>query len=109
VTTITTSYTANNGVSLVVDYTTDGYFYKIFVEELGSTSTVDLSAVATYVTDRPNGCPSTGIDLVTDFGGATAYSGSVFSETDFTLTIDTSAVFYGPLFMKALSYVPTVF
>ena len=56
VTTITTTYTSGNGVAIVVDYTTDGYFYKIFVEELGVTSTVDLTAVATYVTDRPDDC-----------------------------------------------------
>lgn len=56
VTSLTTAYTANNGVSLVVDYTTDGFFYKIFIEDLGSTLTVDLSAVATYVTDRPSDC-----------------------------------------------------
>jgi len=109
VTSITTAYTSNNGVSLVVDYTTDGFFLKIFVEELGSSSTVDLSTVATYVTDRPTDCLSTGIDLVTDIGGTTAYSGSVFSETDLTLTIDTTSAFYGPIFMKSLTYVPTVF
>ena len=54
VTSITTTYTSGNGVAIVVDYTTDGFFYKIFVEELGTTSTVDLTAVATYVTDRPD-------------------------------------------------------
>jgi len=109
VTTITTTYTTGNGVSLVLDYTNDGYFYKIFIEELGTTSTVDLSAVATYVTDRPDDCLSTGIDVVSDDTGTTPYTGSVFTEADFTLTIDTSAVFYGPLYMKALTYVDTVF
>jgi len=109
VTSITTTYTSGNGVAIVVDYTTDGYFYKIFIEELGTTSTVDLTAVATYVTDRPDDCQSTGIDLVTDDAGTAPYAGSVFSEVDFTLTIDTTAVFYGPLFMKALTYVDSVF
>jgi len=109
VTSITTAYTSNNGVPLVIDYTTDGFFYKIYVTELGSTSTVDLSSVATYVTDRPSDCLSTGIDIVTDIGGTTSLSGSVFSEVDFTLTIDTTASFYGPLYTKAITYVPTVF
>jgi len=109
VTTITTTYTTGNGVSLVLDYTNDGYFYKIFIEELGTTSTVDLSAVATYVTDRPDDCLSTGIDVVSDDTGTAPYAGAVFSEVDLTLTIDTSAAFYGPLYMKALTYVDTVF
>ena len=109
VTSITATYTSDNGVALVLDYTDDGYFYKIFIEELGVTSTVDLSAVATYVTDRPDDCLSTGIDLVTDGTGTTAYSDSVFSEADLTLTIDTSAAFHGDVFMKALTYVDTVF
>ena len=109
ITDITTTYTSNNGVSLIVDYTTDGYFYKIFIEELGSASTVDLSAVATYETDRPDDCNCLGIDLVTDDGGLTPYSDSVFSEVDFTLTIDTSASFNGPLYMKAITYVSEIF
>ena len=109
VTTITTTYTTGNGVSLIVDYTDDGFFYKIFVEELGSSSTVDLNAVATFVTDRPDDCDCLGIELVTDAAGETAYAGSIFSESDFTLTIDTTAVFYGDLFIKALTYVDTVF
>ena len=80
VTTLTTTYTSGNGESIVLDYTDDGYFYKIFIEELGSTSTVDLSAVATYVTDRPSDCLSTGIDIVTDDTGTTQYAGAVFTE-----------------------------
>ena len=109
ITAITTTYTSGNGESIVLDYTDDGYFYKIFIEELGSTSTVDLSAVATYITDRPDDCLSTGIDLVTDDTGTTAYSDSVFSEVDLTLTIDTSAAFYGDVFLKSLTYVDEVF
>jgi len=109
VTTITTTYTSGNGVSLVLDYTDDGYFYKIFIEEFGTTSTVDLSAVATYVTDRPDDCLSTGIDVVSDDTGTAPYAGAVFSEVDLTLTIDTSAAFYGPLYLKALTYVDEVF
>jgi len=109
VTDITTTYTSDNGQSIVLDYTDDGYFYKVFIEELGSTSTVDLSAVATYVTDRPDDCDCLGIDLVTDNTGATIYSDSVFTETDLTLTIDTSAAFYGPVYLKALTYNDDVF
>ena len=109
ITTITTTYTSGNGESIVLDYTDDGYFFKIFIEELGSTSTVDLSAVAIYITDRPDDCLSTGIDLVTDDTGTTAYSDSVFSEVDLTLTIDTSAAFFGDVFLKAITYVDEVF
>jgi len=109
VTTITTTYTSGNGESIVQDYTNDGFFYKIFIEEFGSTSTVDLSAVATYVTDRPDDCDCLGIDLVTDDTGVTPYSETVFSEVDLTLTIDTTASFYGPLFLKAITYVDEVF
>ena len=109
VSSITTTYTSGNGESIVLDFTDNGYFYKIFIEELGSTSTVDLSAVATYITDRPDDCLSTGIDLVTDDTGTTAYSDSVFSEADLTLTIDTSAAFYGDVFLKSLTYVDEVF
>jgi len=50
-----------------------------------------------------------GIDVVSDDTGTTPYAGTVFSETDLTLTIDTSAAFYGPLYLKALTYVDTVF
>lgn len=39
----------------------------------------------------------------------TPYSGATFSEASFTLTIDTSAAFYGPLFLKSLTYVPSAF
>lgn len=70
---------------------------------------MDLSVVATYVTDRPDDCLSTGIDLVTDDTGETAYSDAVFSEVDLALTIDTSASFYGPIYLKALTYVVSVF
>jgi len=109
VSSITTTYTSGNGVSIVLDYTDDGYFYKIFIEELGSTSTVDLTAVATYVTDRPDDCDCLGINLVTDASGTTLYSDSVFTEADYTLTIDTSAAFYGDVFLKAITYVDEVF
>jgi len=46
---------------------------------------------------------------VTDDVDTAPYAGSVFSEADFTLTIDTSAAFYGPLYLKALTYVDEVF
>jgi len=73
------------------------------------SSTVDLSAVATYVTDRPDDCDCLGLDLVTDDSGATPYAGAVFSELDLSLTIDTAAVFYGPIYLKAITYVDEVF
>jgi len=109
ITEITTTFTSDNGVPLVFEFTDDGYFYKIRVEAVGVTSTVDLSSVATYETDRPDDCDCLGLDLVTDNTGTTPYAGAVFSELDFTLTIDTSAVFNGDLFIKSLTYVDSVF
>lgn len=108
-TSITTTFNIENTVSFVEPYTIDGYFYKIFIGTPGTTETIDLSAVASYITDRDPDCLATGIDLVTDETGTTNYTGVVFSENDFILTIDTSAPFYGPLFLKTTTYVSTVF
>ena len=109
VTSITTTYDSDNTVPFVVDYTAEGFFYRILIEELSTSETVDLSLVASYLTDRDPDCLSTGIDIVTDETGATAYTGSTFSEDALSLTIDTTAVFHGALYLKALTYVSTVF
>jgi len=69
VTSITTTYDSDNSVPFVVDYTEDGYFYKIFIGTPGTSETVDLSSVASYITDRDPDCLATGIDLVTDETG----------------------------------------
>ena len=87
-TSITTTYIENT-VPFVEDYSADGFFYKIFIGTPGTSETVDLSSVANYITDRHPSCLATGIDLVTDQSGTTAYTGGVFSEDAFTLTINT--------------------
>jgi len=60
-------------------------------------------------TDRPNDCFYTDIVLVTDSSGDTVYSGTTFTEAGGVLTIDTSAVFFGSVFLKEETYVSTVF
>jgi hypothetical protein len=107
ITTISAAYKSDETVASVLPYTTDGYLYKIFFGTPSTTETINLSAVTTFSTDVAT-CSATGIDLVTDAGGATAYSGAVFSEASFVLTVATNAAFHGPLFLKTLSYKPAV-
>jgi hypothetical protein len=80
VTSITTTYAGNNSANFIQDYTADGFFFKIFISELSTSETVDVFALTTYATDRPIDCFVTGLDLVTDAEGATAYTGSVFTK-----------------------------
>ena len=107
ITTISTAFNSGETVPAVIPYTTDGHIYKIFIGIPGGSKTVALNDVTTFSTDIAT-CSATGIDLVTSSAGDTAYSGSVFSESNFVLTIDTTSSFYGSLYLKTLSYKPSV-
>jgi len=108
VTTVTTTYVSNSE-NFVVDYTTDSHFFKVFISDPSTTETVNLNAVATYVTDRPEDCDCLGVVVVTDATGATDSTDAKFSVADFVLTIATNAAVYESIFLKATSYVDTVF
>jgi hypothetical protein len=114
VTSVTTAYIANNGQNFVEDYTTDGHLFKIFVGTASTTETVDLSLVVTYTTDRDPDCLVTGVEVVPDPAAlpqnkARKLQTLEFTASGFILTIDSATPFYGPIFLKALTYVPEVF
>ena len=107
VTAVTTTYVANSE-PFVEDYSSDGHFFKVFVSEPGTSETVDLTAVATYQTDRPD-CNSLAVVVVTDASGTTDSVDARFSVSDFVLSIATDAAAYESVYLKATSYVDTVF
>ena len=104
---VTVAYNSAESVASVLPYTTDGHLYKIFFGTPSTSETVNLNDVTTFSTDVAT-CSATGIDLVTSSAGDTAYSGAVFSESNFVLTVATNAPFYGSLFLKTLTYRPTI-
>jgi hypothetical protein len=106
---VTTAFNSGNTENFVVEYTSDSHLFKIFIPSLSTSETVNLQAATSISTDRPNDCFTTGLDLVTSDAGDTAYSGSVFSEENFVLTIDTQAAVYESLFFKTLTYKDDVF
>jgi len=105
---ITSAYNEANTENFVESYTTDGNVFKIYIGTPSVTETIVLSNALSFTTPV-TACTAENIDLVTDDTGTTPYAGAVFTEADFTLTIDTSAAFYGPLYVKAITYVPEVF
>ena len=103
---ITTTY-GTNSVPFVVDYTLDSHLFKIFVGEPGISETIDLSSFITYETDRPDDCDCLGVQ-VTDASG-TLSSSPRFSTNNFVLTVATDSAFYGSIYLKATTYVASVF
>lgn len=106
---ISTTFKADSGLDEIIAFTTDGAKFKIFIETLGTSTTIDLNSVLTFATDRDPDCLSTGTSIVTDSSGSTAYSGSVFSTSAFDLIINTENSFSGVTYIKASTYVSTVF
>jgi len=108
VTDITTTYQSNSE-DFVLDYTADSHFFKIFIGTPSTSETIDLKAVATYATDRPDDCDCLAVVVVTDDTGATLSTDATFSVSDFVLTIATDAPVHESIFLKATTYVDTVF
>ena len=93
----------------MLDFTADSHFFKIFISTPSTSETIDLKAVATYVTDRPDDCDCLAVVVVTDDTGATLSTDATFSVSDFVLTIATDAPVHESIYLKATSYVDTVF
>ena len=108
VTAVTTAYVSNSE-PFVEDFSSDGHFFKVYISNPGTSETVDLTAVATYQTDRPNDCDSLAVVVVTDASGATDSTDARFSVSNFELSIATDAAVYESVYLKATSYVDTVF
>ena len=108
VTSVTTTYKSNTE-DFVVAYTENSHLFKIYITDPGTTETVDLNAVVTYATDRPNDCDCLGLVLVTDSSGATDSTDSKYSISNFILTVSTNAAIFDSIFLKATSYVDTAF
>ena len=74
-----------------------------------TSETIDLKAVATYVTDRPDDCECLSVVVVTDISGATESADATYAIANFILSIATNVPKHESVFLKATSYVDTVF
>ena len=108
VTSVTTTYKSNTE-DFVVAYTENSHLFKIYITDPGTTETVDLNAVVTYATDRPDDCACLSVILVTDSSGDTLATEARYSITDFILSVDTDSPAHESIYLKGTSYVNSVF